>query len=322
MRAIVYTKYGSPDVLQLEEVEIPSPKNDEVLVKVHAASINSWDWDLLRGKPWIVRLWGLLKPKYNIPGGDIAGTVESVGNNAKNLKPGDEVFGDLSEYGWGGFAEYVSVPEKTLTIKPKEMTFGEAAAIPQAGLLAFQGLQDKKQIESGQKVLINGGGGGVGTFAIQIAKSFGAEVTAVDHTAKLDLMRSLGADHVIDYTSENFIKSKKQYDLILDVVASHSISDCQQVLNPGGFYVIVGGNMTTIFKAMLLGPLITKMSDKGFGIMAYKPNRDLETMKELYETGKVKPIIDRSYSLNEVPEAFRYFGEGKVKGKIVIAIIG
>ena len=320
MKAIVYTKYGSPDVLHLEEVEIPAIKDDDVLVRVHAASINSWDWDLLRGKPWIVRLWGLLKPKYTIPGGDIAGTIESVGKNVKNLKYGDEVFGDLSEYGWGGFAEYVSVPEKALSIKPKGMTFAEAASIPQAGLLALQGLQEKKQIKPGQEILINGGGGGVGTFAIQIAKSLGADVTAADHTAKLELMRSLGANHVIDYTKENFIRNKKQYDLILDVVASHSISDCLKVLKPGGFYVIIGGTMNAILKAMFLGSLISKMGNKGYGIMGYKPNRDLETMKELFESSKVKPIIDRCYLLHEVPEAFRYFGEAKVQGKVVITV--
>jgi len=253
VKAIVYTKYGPPDVLELKEVEKPTPKDNEVLIKVHAASVNSWDWDLLRGTPFLNRLGGLLKPKYKILGADIAGRVEAVGRNVKRFQPGDEVFGDLSECGWGGFAEYVCARENALALKPASMTFEEVAAVPQAAVMALQGLRDKGQIQPGQKVLINGAGGGVGTFAVQIAKSFGAEVTGVDSTRKLDMMRSIGADQVIDYTREDFTKSGQRYDLILDVVAYRSIFDYKRALSPKGIYVFVGGSMAAAFQAVFLG---------------------------------------------------------------------
>src|SRR3989440_10404101 len=227
MKAIVYTEYGSPDVLQFKEVEKPTPKDNEVLVKVHATSVNAGDWHLLRAKPFLMRLmgYGLLKPKHTILGSDIAGRVEAVGRNVKQFQSGDEVFGNTAKYGFGGFAEYVSVPENALVLKPTNISFEEAAAVPQAAVVALQGLRDKGRIQSGQKVLIHGAGGGVGTFAVQIAKAFGAEVTGVDSTRKLDMLRSIGADHVIDYTQEDFTKSGQRYDLILDVVASQSIFD-------------------------------------------------------------------------------------------------
>jgi len=319
MKAIVYHKYGSPDVLELKEVEKPTPKGNEVLIKVHAASVNSWDWNLLRGTPFLVRLGGLLKPKYKILGADIAGRVEAVGRNVKQFQPGDEVFGDISGCGWGGFAEYVCARENALALKSASMTFEEAASVPQAAVLALQGLRDKGQIPPGQKVLINGAGGGVGTFAVQIAKTFGAEVTGVDSTGKLDMLRSIGADQVIDYTKEDFTKNGQRYDLILDVVAYRSIFDYKRALRPNGICVLVGGSMAAIFKALFFGSLITR--GKKIGVLMHKPNKnDLNSMKELFEAGKVVPVIDRHYPLSEVPEALRYFGEGHVQGKVVITV--
>ncbi len=272
MKAIVCTKYGPPDVLQLKEVEKPTPKEEEVLVKVHAASVNAADLETLRGV-FIVRIVGPLKPMYKILGTDIAGRVEAVGRNVKQFQPGDEIWGDLSAYGWGAFAEYVCVPENALRLKPASMTFEEAAAYPQAAVLALQNLRDKRQIEPGQKVLINGAGGGVGTFAVQIAKHFGAEVTGVDSTSKLDMLRSIGADQVIDYTQEDFTKSGQRYDLILDVVAYRSIFDYKRALSPKGIFVFVGGSTAAIFQALLLGPLISMTGSKKMGIVMGKPNK-------------------------------------------------
>ena len=322
MKAIVYHTYGSPDVLELKEVAKPTPKDNEVLVKVHAASVNSWDWDLLRGKPFLARLvgGGVFKPKYQILGADIAGRIEAVGRNVRQFQPGEEVFGDLSGGSWGGFAEYVCAHENAGMLKPARMTFEEAAAVPQAALLALQGLRDKGQIKPGQKVLINGAGGGVGTFAVQIAKACGAEVTGVDSTRKLDLLRSLGADQVIDYTQADFTNNGQRYDLILDVVASRSIFAYKRALRPKGMGVIIGGSLATIFQALLLGPWIALTGRKKLGLLIYKQNKDLVFMKELLEAGKVVPVIDRRYPLSEVAEALRYFGEGHVKGKVVITV--
>jgi NADPH:quinone reductase-like Zn-dependent oxidoreductase len=304
MKAIVYQKYGSPDVLELKEVEKPVPRDNEVLVKVCVASVNSWDWDLLRGTPFLFRMWGLLKPKYQIPGADIAGRVEAVGRKC----------------GWGGFAEYVCAQENALALKPASMTFEQAAAIPQAAVMALQGIRDKGEVQPGQKVLINGAGGGVGTFAVQIARYFGAEVTGVDSTAKLDMMRSIGADHVIDYTQEDFTQNGQRYDLIIDVVANRSIFDYKRVLSPRGIFIMVGGTVAAIFQAMFLGPLISKTGSKKLGILVHKPNKDLAFLKELFEDDKVKPVIDRCYPLSEVAEAFRYFGKGHTRGKVVITV--
>ena len=322
MKAIVYRTYGSPDVLELKEVAKPTPKDNEVLVKVHAASVNSWDWDLLRGKPFLARLvgGGVFKPKYQILGADIAGRIEAVGRNVRQFQPGEEVFGDLSGGSWGGFAEYVCAHENAVMLKPARMTFEEAAAVPQAALLALQGLRDKGQIQPGQKVLINGAGGGVGTFAVQIAKACGAEVTGVDSTRKLDMLRSLGADQVIDYTQADFTNNGQRYDLILDVVASRSIFAYKRALRPKGMGVIIGGSLATIFQALLLGPWIALTGRKKLGLLIYKQNKDLVVMKELLEAGKVVPVIDRRYPLREVAEALRYFGEGHVKGKVVITV--
>jgi len=321
MKAIVYEKYGPPSVLELKEIEKPTPRDNEVLVKVHAASVNDWDWGLLRGKPFMNRLFfGLLKPKNKILGGEVAGQVEAVGRNVKQFQPRDEVYGDLSGCGFGGFAEYVCAPENALVLKPASMTFEEVAAVPQGAVLALQGLRDKGQIQPGQKVLINGAGGGAGTFAVQIAKSFGAEVTGVDSTRKLDIMRSIGADHVIDYTQEDFTKSGQRYDWILDFAAHHSIFDYKRALSPKGIYVMVGGSTARIFQVVFLGPLISMTTSKKMGILAHKPNKDLAFMKELFEAGKVKPVIDKCHPLSEVPEALRYFGEGHARGKVVITV--
>lgn len=316
---MVYTQYGTPDVLALKEVEKPIPQDDEVLVKVRAASINSWDWDLLRGKPVVFRFWGLFKPKFQIPGADVAGQVERVGEKVKQFKPGDEVFGDLCN-SWGGFAEYVCARENALAIKPAAMTFAEAAALPQAGVLAVQGLRDNGQIQKGQKLLINGAGGGVGTFALQMAKSSGAEVTAVDSTEKLAMLRELGADQVMDYTQEDFTKHTQRYDMILDVVGHRSIFDFKRILNPRGIYVMVGGTPRRLFQVLILGLWISKTSSKKMGVLVHKPNQDLAYLKELFEDGKVIPVIDKRYPLSETADAFSYFGKGRVQGKIVITM--
>jgi NADPH:quinone reductase-like Zn-dependent oxidoreductase len=318
MKAIVYEEYGPPDVLQLREVEKPKPKENEVLVKVHAASINYIDWQVLTGESLFLRLTtkGLRKPKNKILGDDVAGSVEKVGSNVKHFQPGDEVFG-ISNF--GGFAEYCCVNEEYLIQKPASMSFEQAAAIPEAVIPALLGLRDKGQIQSGQKVLINGASGGVGTFAVQIAKSFGAEVTGVCSTKKMETVRAIGADHVIDYTKEDFTKSGKSYDLILAAGGNHSIFDYRRVLNPKGIYVCVGGTMSQYFQAMLLGPLFSIIESKKMGtIFAPPTHEDYAFLIKLYETDKLVPVIDRSYPLSEVAEALRYYGEGNVQGKVVI----
>jgi NADPH:quinone reductase-like Zn-dependent oxidoreductase len=320
MKAIVYTKYGSPEVLQLKEVAKPTPKDDEVLIKVQAVSVNRSDWEGLSGKPLYARLGGLLKPRHHILGSDIAGRVEMAGRHIRRFRPGDEVFGDILPR-LGGFAEYVCARESALAPKPASMTFEEAAAIPQAAVIALQGTRDKGKIQPGQKVLITGAGGGAGTFAVQLAKLYGAEVTGVDNTGKLDFMRSLGADHVIDYTREDFTKNGKQYDLILDVVAHRSVFAYKRALGSRGSYFLTGGSVTTIFQVLLLGPWIRGITGKKMRILAVQPNlEDLVYVTELYEAGKVVPVIDRRYPLSEIPEALRYLGEGRTKGKVVITV--
>ncbi|RFB09449.1 NAD(P)-dependent alcohol dehydrogenase [Bacillus sp. HNG] len=321
MKAMVYNKYGTANVLSLKEIEKPAIKQNEVLVKIHAVSVNSWDWDLLRGKPFLARLGGLLKPKYKILGADIAGRVEEIGREVNHISVGDEVFGDISWCGWGGFAEYVSVNAEALTLKPANMTFEEAAAIPQAGVLALQGLRDVGQIHVASKVLINGAGGGVGTFALQIAKLYGAEVTCVDSKKKLDTLKSIGADHVIDYNEEDFTQKGQLYDLIIDVVGTRSIFDYKRVLNSKGTYVMIGGSISLILQLLLLGRMIYKNEGKEMAILVHKPNsNDQNYLKELFVAGKLVPIIDRRYSLSQVPDAIRYLGEGHAKGKVVVCV--
>jgi NADPH:quinone reductase-like Zn-dependent oxidoreductase len=323
MKAIVFTQYGRPDSLELKEVPKPAPKDDELLIRVHASSINSWDWEFQNGTPFVNRLmYGILRPKpaKQILGADIAGTVESVGRKTTRFQPGDEVFGDLWD-SWGGFAEYASAHETALEPKPANSTFEQAAAVPQAGILALQGLRKAGQMHPGQTVLINGAGGGVGTFAIQLAKLSGAEVTGVDASHKLDVVRSVGADHCIDYTQEDFTKTGKRYDLIVDCQNFRSMFDNKRALRPGGTYAMVGGSMLRVYQLWFLS-LIASVTreDRKLRLVAEGPNKGLADLKELMEAGKLVPVIDRTYQLSEVPEALRYFGEGHHKGKIVIAI--
>jgi NADPH:quinone reductase-like Zn-dependent oxidoreductase len=321
MKAIVYGQYGSPDVLELREVEKPRPKDNEVLIKVHAASVNAADWHYLRGAPFLFRLSiGLQKPKNIFLGADVAGRIETVGRNVTQFQPGDEVFGDLSESGRGTFAEYVCANENALALKPVNISFEEAAAVPVAAVTALQGLREG-QIHASKKVLINGASGGVGTFAVQIAKSFGADVTAVCSTKKLDMVRSIGADHVIDYTQEDFTQNGHRYDLILAANGYHSISDYKRVLTPEGTYVMSGGAGAQMFQAMLLGPWMSRNSSQKLGNLSAKPNsKDLGFLKDLLEAGKVIPVIDRCYPLSEVADAIRYIEEGHAQGKVVITV--
>ena len=323
MKAIVLTKYGPPeDVLEFKEVEKPTPKDDEVLVKVRAASVITADWSYVRGKPFLIRLMGLglFKPKYTIIGSDMAGQVEAVGRNVKQFQPGDEVFGTLGDCGFGAFAEFVSVPiekKQDLTVKPTNITFDEAATVPQAAVVALQSLRDKGQIQPGQKVLINGASGGYGTFAVQIAKSFGAEVTGVCSTSKMEMVRSIGADHVIDYTKEDFTKKEQRYDLILDFVANRSVSDYKRTLTLKGNYVAVAFKPSAVF----VGPLISMIGSKRISQFSHKPNvKDLVLVKELIEADKVVPVIDKRYMLSEAAKALRHYGEEHPSGKVVITI--
>ncbi|CAG1013991.1 alcohol dehydrogenase [Anaerolineales bacterium] len=324
MKAIVCTKYGSPDVLQLQEVAKPSPKDNEVLIKIHAASINSRDWRMMRANPFFIRLapGGFLQPKNKVLGGDVAGRVEAVGGNVKQFKPGDEVFGYLpSATGRGTFAEYVCANETTITLKPSNLTFEQAAAVPVAALTALQGLRDKGNIQPGQKVLINGASGGVGTFAVQIAKAFGAEVTAVCSTRNLDMARSLGADHVIDYKKENFTRNGQYYDLILAVNGYHPISNYLRALSPDGIYVVAGGSMLQLFQAAPQArQTSTTGNQKTCVVSLVQSQKDLVFMRELLESGKVVPVIDKCYPLDKTAEAFWYFEKVHPKGKVVITV--
>ena len=318
MKAFVYERYGSADVLELTDLDKPVPKDDEVLIRVRAVSINDWDWQLLQGVPLANRLEnGLLEPKKKILGSDIAGRVESVGTNVKRFGPGDEVFGDLSGT-WGGFAEYVCAREDAIVRKPAGMSFVEAAAIPQAAMLALQGLRDTGRISHGQKVLINGAGGGVGTFAVQIAALYGADVTGVDSPGKLDMLRAMGCSRVIDYTREDFTRNGRCYDLILDVKTNRSIFEYTRALSPGGTYATVGGSMGRLLQVFLLGQWISSAWKKTVRVVILKPNKDLAYMSELFEAGTIKPVIDGPYRFGDLPEAMRHFAEGTHKGKVVI----
>jgi NADPH:quinone reductase-like Zn-dependent oxidoreductase len=316
MKAMVYHNYGSPDNLELQEIEMPAVKDDDVLVKVHAASVNWLDWHFLAGTPFLARIMaGLLKPKNKVLGIDVAGRVEAVGANVTQFQPGDEVFGASSH---GCFAEYVCVSEEGVVTKPANMTFDQVAAVPGAATPALQALRDHGQIQPGQKVLINGASGGVGTFAVQIAKSLGAEVTGVCSTRNLDMVRSIGADQVIDYTQEDFTQNVERYDLVFDAVAKRSFSDCKRALKPHGIYV------TTEFSPLLaLEGLWKSMTGrkKMVPVLPKPPNKmDLVFMKELLEGGEVTPVIDRRFSLSEVPDALRYLAKGHARGKVVITV--
>jgi NADPH:quinone reductase-like Zn-dependent oxidoreductase len=320
MKAVVYTRYGPPEVLRLTDVDTPVPKDNEVLVKVHAVSLNASDWEALRGKPLYSRIMGPFRPRYHILGSDIAGRVEAAGRHATRFRPGEDVFADIFRY-MGGFAEYVCVPETALARMPAGMAYEEAAALPQAGAIALQGIQAKGQVHPGQKVLINGAGGGSGMYAIQLAKLHGAEVTGVDNAGKLEFMRSLGADHVIDYTRDDFTRNGRTYHLILDLAAHRPALACKSSLMPGGRYLYVGGSVATLLQVLLIGPVIGRAEGKKIRLLAVRQGaQHLAPIVELCQAGKLATIIDRRYRLSEVPEALRYLGEGHAKGKIVIIV--
>ena len=324
MKAIIYHEYGSADVLKCEELEKPAPKHDEVLIKVRAASVNPLDWRLMKGKPRALRIVPrLLKMPIGRPGVDAAGEVEAVGSNVTQFKPGDQVFGGCR----GAFAEYATTREKSIVTKPESLTYEQAASINVAGLTALQGLRDKGKLQPGQQVLVNGAAGGVGTFAVQIAKSFGADVTGVCSTRNIDMVRSIGADEVIDYTQKDFTTSNQRYDLILDCVGNHSFSACRRVLNPNGRFVIVGGphdpSMIVLLAQMIRAPLLSLfVSQKAVMFIAKSSQDDLTLLGELVATGKLEPVIDRRYSLSEVPDAVRYVEEGHARGKVIITLDG
>jgi NADPH:quinone reductase-like Zn-dependent oxidoreductase len=323
MKAIVRYEYGSPEVLELRELDIPVVDDKTVLVRVRAASLNSGDLESLYGRPLIARGTGLRKPRNRGLGVDVAGVVEAVGKAVTEFHPGDEVFGDLTQHGLGAFAEYVCAPPRAFAVKPGQMTFEEAATVPQSAILALQGFRGKRPIQPGERVLINGAGGNVGPFAVQIAKSFGAEVTGVDRTSKLEMLRSIGADHVIDFTREDFTRSGQRYDRILDLVARRSMFDCKRALRPKGIYVLQGASTARLLEGAVLGPLISMSRSTTMRVMWWwKPfkKEDVLALKELIEAGSVAPVIDRRYPLSEVPAALEYLREGNSRGKIVITM--
>ena len=324
MKAIVHDRYGTPDVLELRDLPEPEAHDDEVLVQVHAASVNAFDWHTLTGLPYLSRLqMGLRTPKFPILGGDLAGTVEAVGKGVTRFRPGDEVFGEFTE---GTCAEYVAVPEQALAPKPANLTFEEAAAVPIAGNTALQALRDKGLIRAGQKVLINGASGGVGSFAVQIAKSFDAEVTAVCSTRNVDMVQSIGADHVIDYTQDDFTLGGSRYDLILDNVGNHSLRECRRVLEPRGIYVAsfgrphkkLVGPMPYLLAMLVVSPFV---SQKLVVWVANQDQENLLTLKALIEEGMITPIVDRTYLLSETREAMEYMDEGHARAKVVITMM-
>ena len=318
MKAFIYERYGSPDVLQLREIAKPVPADEQALIKIHAVSINGSDREGLIGKPLYARIGGL--PNNNILGSDIAGVVEAVGSNHTEFQVGDEVFGEIPGY-HGGFAEYVCTRGKTMLRKPTSLTFEEAAAIPQGGVIALNGIIEKGQVQPGQKVLINGAGGSGGMFAVQLAKLRGAEVTGVDNTSKMDFLRSLGADHVMDHTREDFTKSGKRFDLILDLIANRSAFAYARALNPNGAYFFTGGSVGTIFQILFLGSLIKRMTGRNVRMFMVSQNRkDLIAITDLIQAGKIRTVIDRTYPFNEIPEAMRCVSDGRAKGKVVITV--
>ena len=318
MKAVVYARYGPPEVLRLTDVDTPVPGDGQVLVKVHAVSVNASDWEVLRGRPVYSRIGGPLRPRHHILGSDIAGRVASTGRNATLFRPGDDVFADIFSR-MDGFAEYVCVPQTALALMPAGLTYEQAAALPQAGAIAVQGIRDKGQVQPGQKVLINGGGGGSGMYAVQLAKLDGAEVTGVDNAEKLEFMRSLGADHVIDYAREDFTTNGRGYDLILDLAAYRPVLVYGRSLRPGGRYLYVGGSVATLLQVLLIGPLIGRAERKRIRLLAVRLGvQHLDPLVELSQAGKITTVIDRRVPLSEVPAALRYLGEGHAKGKVVV----
>jgi len=319
VKAVVYTRYGPPGVLRLTDVEKPVPGRGEVLVKVHAVSLNRSDWETLRGKPLYSRIGGPFRPRHHVLGSDIAGEVAAAGPGAALFRPGDAVFADILSH-MGGFAEYACVPESALSRMPAGLSYEEAAALPQAGAIALQGIRDKGQVKAGHAVLVNGAGGGSGMYALQLAKLLGAEVTGVDNTGKLEFMASLGADHVIDYTRDDFTASGRAYDLILDLAAYRPPLACRGSLRPGGRYLYVGGSVAALLQVLLAGPL-TRAGDRKIGVLAVRLGvQHLAPLVELCQTGKIATVIDRRYALGEVPEALRYLGGGNAKGKVIVTV--
>jgi len=322
MKAIVCREYGSPDVLRLEEVEKPVPGDGEVLVKIYATSVNAGDWRVLRADPFLVRLaFGLFKPKISILGADIAGVVEATGPGVTQFKVGDRVFGDISRYGFGGFAEYACVPEEPLALMPSHLSFDEGAAVPVASVVALQALRDGGKLLAGQKVLVYGASGGVGSFAVQIAKYMGAEVTAVCSTGNMETVCALGADHAIDYTREDALSMGACFDLILAANGSRSIFDYRRALSPNGIYVMSGGSMAQLLQTLLLGPLLSMTGSRTLRNFLVRPNgKDVAFVAGLIEAGLIRPIIDRRYTLAEVPQALHYLEEGHARGKVIISV--
>ena len=321
MKAFQYHRYGGPEELSLTELPKPSPKDDEVLIKVYAVSLNASDWEFLTGKPFYARIHGLTKPRKKILGSDVAGIVEAVGKKVKQFQPGDEVFGDILN-SMGGFAEYVCAPAKYLHLKPTQLSFEQAAALPQAALIALQGIRDKKKLSAGSKVLINGAGGGSGSLAIQLAKRAGAEVTGVDNGLKQDFMQSNGADHVVDYQKEDPTRQGRNYDLILDLVAYRPPGDWKRVLKPEGVYAAVGGSVARLLQTIFMGIVSNVTEKKRMGILAVNPKSgDMEYMLDLFRSGKINLLIDKQFLLEDLPQALQYLGDGKAKGKVVVSMV-
>jgi NADPH:quinone reductase-like Zn-dependent oxidoreductase len=321
MKAILLKEYGLPDLLEIGDVAKPTPNEGEVRVKIHSASINDWDWGYVRGKPFVIRLFfGLKKPKIRIPGVDVSGTIEAVGDNVTTFKVGDEIYCDLSECGLGGFAEYVCIPENALSGKPSNISHNDASALPHAGLLALQGLVEKGKVKPGQSVLINGAGGGVGTLGIQILKPYGVKVTGVDSGEKLELMKSLGYDSVIDYKKTDFTDTGEKYDLILDTKSSRSVFKIARSLKKTGRYITVGGSMVRLLETVVIGSLISLFTGKKLSVLVHKPNKGLDRISELVEKGEIKPVVDGPYEFEQIPGLIQYFGEGRHLGKIVVEI--
>lgn len=322
MKAIVGRRYGGPNVLRMEVVETPAPKAGEVRIRVRAASVNAADWRVLRADPFFIRpMTGLLRPKFEIPGADVAGTVEAVGDQVENLRPGDEVFGDLSSNGWGALAEYVCAPEHRWVRKPSNVSFEAAAATPMAGVTALHAVRNEGRVQPGQEVLVHGASGGVGSFAVQLAKHFGAEVTGVCGPSKVEMVHSIGADHVVDYAREDVTRSTRHYDVIVDAAAYRSIFDYRRVLKFDGRYVLVGGGLSSLFQAMVLGPWVSRFSKKKMSSVLSMPNQeDLQLLAGLLESGEVVPYIDRRFALDEAPAAFRHVEGRKVRGKVVVTV--
>jgi NADPH:quinone reductase-like Zn-dependent oxidoreductase len=320
VKAVVYTRYGPPGVLRLTDVETPVPRGDQVLVKVHAVSLNGSDWETLRGKPLYTRIGGPFRPRHHVLGSDIAGRVAAAGPEATLFRPGEEVFADILSH-MGGFAEYACVPQRALSRMPAGLTYEEAAALPQAGAIALQGIRDKGQVQPGQAVLINGAGGGSGMYAVQLAKLLGAEVTGVDNAGKLEFMRSLGAEHVLDYTRDDFTRNGRAYDLILDLAAYRSPLACRGSLKPGGRYLYVGGSVAALLQVLLAGPLTGRAEGKKIRVLAVRLGvQHLAPFVELCQAGKIATVIDRRYALSEVPQALQYLGEGHAKGKVIVIV--